>query len=273
MARVYEVNPDGTKTLITTVDDLPGIDEEVQLLIEDIDTAPLSYNEGKRYIYGGNSNDDKWICVRGLKCWYSKKALEILQSPTDNGFVRGITGSGYLTWSNTLLSNDIKDNLYNSFTIRIGDRDYDFYLTMEANGADMIVSLRVKPVNVNLQTFTDKKFQLNENFKYLGMLPVVSEINSANKTVTLQIAFVVLAEDGTPIIFQTKDSSTSGTWRDTGYQYTNGMYFNLANQTLQGHYTVSFANDYEYYYALGLTDIYEKKTMTDVINILENNNG
>ena len=285
MKKVYRIIPGSEPIEITTIKDLPNIDEEVQLLIEDIDEAPLSYSNGERYIYGGDNSKDRWICVQGVKCWYTGKALENLKDgEEDNGFVSEINigtqeqPRKVLTWSNTLLSNDIKNNLYHSFTMTITNNNVDsshtFSVGLKTENNNLIITLE----DDDGVDRANKKISLEENFQYLGLLPVVSAIDEQNKLVTFYIAFVALTPQGTPIIFQTTNNANS--WIDTSRNNTQGMYINLHNGGAFS-YKAKFATqevdgkqvDYELYYALGLTDIYKKKTLQDVEEILSSSDN
>lgn len=265
MAKVYEILPSGDKQLITTVDDLPITDQQVELLIEDIDSAPLSYDAGERYVFGGSSGSGRWICISGLKAWYQTNGIAAY-----NNSMYSIDSGNSVNWNPSFIEdNDIKNNLLFNFNVSTQGDGGAHKLTLSSK-SDGYIYVKMTRYGTS-QAWEDKRFSAASNFKYLGVLPLVTQIDADNKRATVYYAFVVLDENGKPIPFETQED---GAWHKLHLNHSK-MYF---GSFLSGHpetipFKIQDNTDYELYYALGLTDIYKKKTMQDVINILENNKG
>lgn len=274
MAKVYEIK-DGQKVEITTLDDidLKNKQEEVELLIEDDLETKISLNQGERYIFGGDTQPGRWICVQGLKMWYSgieldkqlasieKSETNIKITDTEDSYITvPIDSFAESTYFHFVLSTVCVDDVYRDapadfLNCSLSANNNMFYLTGLANS------------RLNGRSVQSVRFTNSEDFKQFGFLFNVTRISPPDDSREYGYQYGYINFNIIPIVINNQtydlaeDISTSHLGKMllwTGYAYN---------------FTTPFANLYEYYYAIGLKTIYEKKTLEDVKQILSPTEG
>lgn len=285
MAKVYEIK-DGQKVEITTLDDidLKNKQEEVELLIEDDLETKISLDQGERYIFGGNTQPGRWICVQGLKMWYSGVELysqvgAIQQTEKSDGTkVTGIiTGQNDETIQTdhrdiTIPTEELLNALYWKYEIQ--------YNTIASpsiwNVSPTLNFISNSEALVHIGNgfkggmVSDASISLNTNLHILGILFNVVEIKSpliasqtdlSDETGGVKIQMLLVVEDDEHNMY-------------LGKYLKGNSYILLINALSQTSFDkIPFENLYEYYYAIGLKTIYEKKTLEDVKQILSPTEG
>lgn len=292
MAKVYEVK-DGQKIQITTLDDidLKNKQEDVELLIEDDLKTKISLDQGERYIFGGNTQPGRWICVQGLKMWYSginlggssgydedhillnnieieNKQIIITDTQTqpsrivipENNFTEALYFHFNLIKTGESIETNNRESNFNNCTISFRENTQQEVVALLGNLGYLASR------DTNFLYFND----IND-FSQFGFLFNVSEIvppvttasdEYKNGYVSINIIPIIVRENGYDIAsWDAEDISNSKTL------LTNNLHY-MTGQKHFYRFTTPFASLYEYYYAIGLRTIYEKKTLDDVKQIL-----
>lgn len=287
---VYYEDGEKKEKQITLMDeiDVPS-DSEVELIIKDDLNNKVAFDKGTKYIFGGENGPGRWICVQGLKVYYQPTIESVFTKEND-----------YYIYTETEW-NKYKDNLYWNFDLKDTQGNNWHFVTncaakkytgstsqyRAANHFQNATVLYYQPaiykgederVYYPENTGNNNRLFGNsfiaENLKYCGYLIVATEI-SQDRTVTLRFLPIGFTENSGVI-----------SYNGQSYYYNNG---NAEAAILGTSWVNAFClqassspslvtmqvpmSDFEYYYAMGLTDIYENKSITDVEDILENSNG
>lgn len=254
-------------------------DEEVELMIKDDLDNKIAFDKGTKYIFGGNTGDGRWICVQGLKVWYQTDLTKLIKN-------------NFYDPDNV---EEFKDNLYWDFKIQGYKRDQTLSaeISFKGNaysgtynpGSGNVSWLYCEPTfgwTVTNDHILRNGFPIN-NLKYCGFLLVATEI-SQDLRVKLRIFPMGIDNNNDPKFLNMSYKYNSAGISEGDLEH-NGAGSYIENYQLRYYsnagsdrspYPIEVTatiSQFEYYYAMGLTDIYEKKGIQDVEAILNQNNS
>ena len=262
-------------------------DEEVELMIKDDLDNKIAFDKGTKYIFGGNTGDGRWICVQGLKVWYQTDLNKLIKN-------NGTSAEPNWFYDSTNV-NKFKDNLYWDFDIQGYGHNKTAISTLSFKGK--AYSGTYNPGSGNESwlyceptfswVYTNDNILRNgfpiNNLKYCGFLLVATEISQDLK-VKLRIFPMGIDNSNSPQ-FLNMSYKYNNSGQAEGDLKRNSGGSNIDNYQLRYYYgagtdhspypieVTATISQFEYYYAMGLTDIYEEKGIQDVEDILNQNNS